>query len=182
MTDMENGNKSFKWGDISTNPADLPAQSLFALAQRGYTHVLGNEVASQVATWRKTEDGAKASEAEVEAYAKSKRDEKLAKILDGTLGVRTAAGPRVSGIEALKRQVAIEFLKAAIKAYNGKTGKNVALPTGEKVINYMGKEMTREQLVDAYSRANEAKVSAEAERRQQEQEAGADVGEDLFAG
>ena len=72
--------------------------------------------------------------------------------------------------------------QAAIKAYNGKTGKNVALPTGEKVINYMGKEMTREQLVDAYLRANEAKVSAEAERRQQEQEAGADVGEDLFAG
>src|SRR6202012_2738576 len=103
---------------------------LFALAQRGFTHVLGNEVASQVAAWKKTEDGAKATDAEVEAYANEKRNEKLAKILEGTLGVRTAAGPRVSGIEALKRTIAVEFLKAKLKKYSEKTGNKGSLPPG----------------------------------------------------
>ena len=164
--------KVFKWGDITTSPKDVPLQSLFALAQRGFTHVLGNEVAAQVSAYKKTEEGAGKSEADLEAYASEKRQEKLAKILDGTLGVRTAAGPRVTGVEALKRSIAVEMLKATLKKHN------VALPTGENTITMNGKVMTREQLVESAMRSWATKIDAEAERRQAAQ---ADVGEDLFA-
>lgn len=173
--------KVFKWGDIVTPPKDVPLQSLFALAQRGYSHVLGNEVAAQVAAYKKSEDGAKATESELEAYASEKRNEKLAKILDGTLGVRTAAGPRVSGIEALKRTIAIEFLKARLKKYSDKTGTKVALPTGENTLSIAGKVMTREDLIASELRTSAAAITEEAERRQSVQAEGADVGDELFA-
>ena len=175
MTDMENGNKTFKWGDISTNPADLPAQSLFALAQRGYTHVLGNEVASQVATWRKTEDGAKATEAEVTAWVTAKREAKLDQIMKGTLGVRVAGAAKVSGIEAIMRSVAVERLRVKRAKYKLK------LPTGDKTINVAGKDMDRDALVAAELRHGQAEIKAEAERRQSADiEVGESV-EELFA-
>lgn len=172
--------KTFKWGEISVHPSKIATQSLFALAQRGFSHVLGNEVAAQVSAFKKTEEGAKATEAELEAYAKEKREEKLAKILDGTLGVRTAAGPRVTGIEALMRTIAVEFLKARLKKYSDKTGTKVALPTGDNTITVAGKVMTREDLIASELRTSADAIKAEAERRQQVQSEGADVGEDLF--
>ena len=172
--------KVFKWGDIVTLPKDVPLPSLFALAQRGFSHVLGNEVAAQVSAYKKTEEGAKATEAELEAYAKEKRDEKLEKILNGTLGVRAAAGPRVSGIEAFMRTIAVEFVKARLKKYSDKTGTKVALPTGENTITVAGKVMSREDLIAAEMRTSKAMIEAEAKRRQEVQTEGADVGEDLF--
>ena len=170
--------KAFKWGDLTTLPAKVPTQSLFALAQRGYTHVLGNEVAAQVSAYKKTEEGAKASEDELEAYASEKRNEKLAKILDGTLGVRTAAGPRVSGIEAIMRGIAVEFLKARFKKYSDKTGTKVAVPTGETTIKIAGKDMTREDLIAAELRARDKEIRAEATRRMESESEGADAGDD----
>jgi hypothetical protein len=182
MVDIaQDSDKVFKWGDVTTSPKDVPLQSLFALAQRGYSHVLGNEVAAQVAAYKKSEEGAKASETEIEAYAKEKRDEKLAKILDGTLGVRTAAGPRVSGIEAIMRSIAVEFLKARFKKYSDKTGTKVAVPTGENTVTVAGKTMTREDLIAAELRANDKAIREEATRRQEVQSEGADVGDELFS-
>ena len=179
MSEMQ-ADHNLKWGDISVHPKDIPAQSLFALSQRGFSHVLGNEVAAQVSAWKKTDDGAKASEADVEAYAKLKREEKLAKILEGTLGVRVASGPRVSGIEALKRSIAVEFLKARFKAYEAKTGNKVKLPTGDETITVAGKAMTREALIEAEMRSRAKDIEAEAKRREAVQAEGAEVGEDLF--
>lgn len=167
MTDLiQDQDKTFKWGEITVTPADVPVQSLFALAQRGFSHVLGNEVAAQVSTWKKTDEGKNADERAIEAYAKSKRDEKLAKILDGTLGVRIATGPRVSGIEALMRSIAVEFLRKRLDAYSKKTGSKVTLPTKDNTITVAGKVMTREQLVEAELRKSGDAIRAEAERRQ----------------
>ena len=181
MVDVtQDTDKSFKWNDITTAPADVPTSSLFALAQRGFSHVLGNEVAAQVSAHKKSDEGKNKSEAELEAYAKEKRAEKLAKILDGTLGVRVASGPRVSGFEAICRSIAVEFLKARFKAYEAKTGNKVKLPTGEDTITVAGKSMNREQLVEAEMRARKDDIEAEAKRRQDVQAEGADVGEDLF--
>jgi hypothetical protein len=151
--------KVFKWNDLSTPPKDVPTTSLFALAQRGYSHVLGNEVAAQVSAWKKTEEGAKATEAEIEAYANEKRQEKLQKILDGTLGVRSAAAPRVSGEEAIRRTVTVEVLKKFLKAHNLK------FPTGEDTITVAGKAMDREDLISAMYRKDKAKIDAEVEKR-----------------
>ena len=52
---------------------------------------------------------------------------------------------------------------------------------GDKVINYMGKDMTRDEMISAYIRANGDRVDAEAKRQQEAEAEGADVGEDLFA-
>ena len=179
MSEMQ-ADHNLKWGDISVHPKDVPAQSLFALSQRGFSHVLGNEVAAQVSAWKKTDEGAKATEAMIEAFANEKRNEKLAKIMDGTLGVRTAAGPRVSGIEALMRTIAVEFLRARLKKYSDKSGTKVTLPTGENTITIAGKVMTRDDLIAAELRASAAAIKEEAERRQQVQSEGADAGDELF--
>jgi acetylornithine deacetylase/succinyl-diaminopimelate desuccinylase-like protein len=119
-------------------------------------------------------------EAAIEAYAAEARKEMLERILTGQLGVRASSGPRVTGIEALKRAIGTKWLKEAIAKYNAKTGKNVALPTGDKVINYMGKDMTRDEMIAAYVRANQTRVDAEAERQQAAEAEGADVGDEAF--
>jgi hypothetical protein len=162
--------KEFKHGSgedaITVSPADIPTISLFALAQRGFSHVLGNEVASKLAAFRKTEVGAAADEAEVAAFTKAKREEALEKILNGTLGTRAASSPRVTGIEALMRRVAVEFLQARFAAYSKKSGTKVSLPTGDKVVEVAGRAMTREQLIEAELKRNGEAIREEALRRQ----------------
>ncbi len=165
---------------LATSVADIPSTNLALLALQGYRHKLGNEVAAKVAAWKKTDDGKAASDDEVATFARNARAEMLDKIVNGVLGVRAAGAPRVSGIDALKRAIAIEFLKARLKAYSDKTGTKVALPTGENTVNVAGKDMTREDMIAAEMRRSEAKIAEEAERRQKAQSEGADVGEDLF--
>ena len=158
--------KEFKHQDITVSPADIPTISLFALAQRGFSHVLGNEVASKLAAWKKGEAGNAASEEEVAAFVAAKRQEALEKILNGTLGVRSAVAPRVTGIEARIRRVAVEFLQERFAAYSKKSGVKVSLPTGDKVVEVAGRPMTREQLIEAELKRNGEAIRAEAERRQ----------------
>ena len=177
----------FTWGTPGTPDylevpvADIPVHNLAVLAHQGFKHKLGNEVAAKAAAHKKSEEGAAKSEDELTAYSREARADMLNKILTATLGVRASSGPRVTGIEALKRAIGTKWLKEAIAKYNAKTGKNVALPTGDKVINYMGKNMTRDEMINAYIRANQDRVDTEAQRQQEAQAEGADVGEDLFA-
>jgi hypothetical protein len=178
---------TFTWGVkgtpdyVETTVSDIPVPNLAMLALQGFRHKLGNEVAAKVAAHKKSEEGQKASEQELATFASEARAEMLNRILTGQLGVRASGGPRVTGIEALKRSIATKWLKEAIAKYNAKTGKNVALPTGDKVINYMGKDMTRDEMIAAYTRANQDRIDAEADRQQAAEAEGADVGEDLFA-
>jgi hypothetical protein len=163
-TDMEG--KELKHQDITVSPSDVPTVSLFALAQRGFSHVLGNEVASKLAAWKKGEEGAAASEDEIAAFVKAKREEALEKIMSGTLGVRSAAAPRVTGLEALMRRVAVEFLQARFAAASKRLGTKITLPTGDKVVEVAGRPMTREQLIEAELKRNGEAIKEEAERRQ----------------
>lgn len=187
MTDETTTITSLTWGTkgspdyVEVSTSDVPIPNLAMLALQGFRHKLGNEVAAKVAAHKKSEEGAKKTADEMEAFALEARKEMLEKILTGQLGVRASAGPRVTGIEALKRAIGTKWLKEAIAKYNAKTGKNVALPTGDKVINYMGKDMTRDEMIAAYIRANGDRVDAEAKRQQEAEAEGADVGEDLFA-
>lgn len=157
---------------------EVPTQSLYALAQRGFNHVTGNEVAAKKAAFVKTEEGAKASEEDLAAKVKAWRQEALQKIIDGTLGVRAVGAPRATGVEALKRAIALEFLKAKLKAYSAKTGNKVTVPTGDDTINVAGKDYTREQLIDAMLRSKADEIAAEVERRQAS--VGEEEIEDLF--
>ena len=175
-TNDENGDKTLRWGDYEVSPSDVPATSLMALAQRGFTHVLGNEVASALTAWKKTEEGASAPQAAVVAWVKAKRDAKLEQIMQGTLGVRAAGQPRASGIEAIMRSIAVERLKVKLAKRQAK------LPSGDKTINVAGKDMTREELISAELRHGEKVIRAEAEAEMAKRAAFAqEVGEDLFA-
>lgn len=187
MTEETTTITSLTWGTkgspdyVEVSTSDVPIPNLAMLALQGFRHKLGNEVAAKVAAHKKSEEGGSKSESELAEYAANARKDMLEKILTGTLGVRASAGPRVTGIEALKRAIGTKWLKEAIAKYNAKTGKNVSLPTGDKVINYMGKDMTRDEMIAAYIRANGDRVDAEAKRQQEAEAEGADVGEDLFA-
>jgi hypothetical protein len=187
MSDETTTITSLTWGTkgspdyVEVATSDVPIPNLAMLALQGFRHKLGNEVAAKVAAHKKSEEGKAKSEGELEAFAAEARKEMLERILTGTLGVRASSGPRVTGIEALKRSIATKWLKEAIAKYNAKTGKNVTLPTGDKVINYMGKDMTRDEMIAAYTRANQDRIDSEAERQQKAEAEGADVGEGLFA-
>lgn len=171
--------REYRWGtgpDSTTlSPSDLPATSIFALVQRGLNHISGNEVASQVAAWKKGEEGSAATDAQIEAYAKTKRDEKLEKIMDGSLGVRAASAPRTTGIASVMHAIAVERLRAKLKKFD------LVLPTGDKTISVAGKDMDRGALIAAELRHGDAAIRAEAERRMAVEAGSAEALENLFA-
>lgn len=167
--------KTFKHGDITVQPGDVPTLSIFALAQRGFTHVLGNEVASAVTAYKKSEEGAKASEAEIAAWIKAKREAKLDQILNGTLGIRVAGAPKASGIERVMHTIAVERLRVKLKKFK------LTLPTGDKTINVAGKDMGRDALIEAELRHGAVAIREEAERRMQQDAGAVEAVEDLFA-
>jgi hypothetical protein len=179
MTD-DTEDKSFKWGDIVVSPQDVPTVSLFALAQRGFTHVLGNEVASALTAWRKTEEGVKADDAAITAWTNEKRKAKLEQILAGTLGVRQPGAPKATGIEAIMHAIAVENLRAKLAKFKLK------LPTGDKTINVAGKDMDRDALIAAELRAGKmpdkvTSIADEAKRRSEAHEASVASADELFA-
>ncbi len=177
---MTEANRKFKWGDQEIDPADIPTVNMFALVQQGLNHKRGNEVSAARVAWLKSEEGQTASETDVATWVAAKQAEMLDKILHGTLGVRVSSGPRVSGLDALKRTIAVERIKAAFKSYGAKIGKKLSLPTGDDTVDYMGKPMTREDLIKAMLAKQADAIETEAKRRQEFQSEGADVGEDLF--
>ena len=163
---MTDANRKFRWGDQEIDPADIPTVNMFALVQQGLNHKRGNEVSAARVAWLKSEEGQTASEADVTAWVAAKQAEMLDKILHGVLGVRVSSGPRVSGIDALKRTIAVERIKAAFKSYSAKTGKTLSLPTKDETVDYMGNAMTREDLIKAMLDKQGATIEAEAKRRQ----------------
>jgi hypothetical protein len=177
MTDISEN--KLTWGDEAQGtfealPKDVPEVSLFVLAQRGWTHVFGNEVASAFTAWRKGDEGKAASEAEQKAWLTARREAKLAQILEGKLGVRAAGAPRLSGIEAVMRQIATKRVTARL----AKVG--MKMPTGENTIEVKGVKFTRDQLVKRMIEANEAEIRADAEVRMAQDSAVGDDAEDLF--
>ena len=179
---MTDTSRNFKWGDQEIAPNDIPVENLFALAQQGLNHKRGNEVSAARVAWLKTDDGATADEAAIQAWVDAKTADMLDKVLsrgkyDGVaLGVRASSGPRVSGEEALRRNVTLTVLKAFLAKHNLK------MPTGEGVIKVAGKDMTREMLIEAMYRKDKASIDAEVERKKAFEESaasGADIG-DVF--
>jgi hypothetical protein len=182
MTEETTTITSLTWGikgspdyvEIATSDVPIPNQAMLAL--QGFRHKLGNEVAAKVAAHKKSEEGSGKSEAEIAQYASEARKEMLERILTGQLGVRASAGPRVSGVDALRRNVTITVLKAFLAKHNLK------MPTGEGVIKVAGKEMNREALIEAMYRRDKASIDAEVARKQAFEESaasGADIG-DVF--
>lgn len=141
------------WGThAKVNINSLPPSTIYALAQRGFTHILGNEVASYASSLaKKTNDAGEPlhTKEEIETLADAKRVEKLNQMAEGKLGVGSN-GPRVKGIDAIIRDVALEAIRKAA------TAKKVPMPKGEAL----------QTVITAAIAKNGDAYRVEAERRQ----------------
>lgn len=164
------------YGDITRDPATLPAASVTALLARGFSHYLGNEQAAKVVSRIRTElaGEGKASDVtkdQVQAFrlehsAKVKEMEAAVaadalKALDeGTIGARTGtSGPRLAPLDKMISRVAREFVTTKLQA-NG-----LKVPKGEETLEIGGKAVTMAHLVERQIAANGDVVKKEAERR-----------------
>jgi len=116
-------------GDYKVAMADLPEATIYALAQRGFTHVLGNEVASAVKVQK---DKGEMGDAELAVFAHDKRIAKINDMIAGALGV-SQSGPRATGIDKVIRDISVEEIKTQLVALNAKLPKTQAksMPTGK---------------------------------------------------
>jgi hypothetical protein len=174
--------RKFSWGNESSGwfeafPQDVPEESLFILAQRGWTHVFGNEVASAYTAWLKTDDGKAADEATRKSWLHSRRSVKLAQILEGKLGVRAAGAPRVTGVDAVMRSIATKRVSSRLASLPTP----IKMPTGDNVVEIKGEKFTRDQLVKRMIETNEASIRKDAEERMAQDSAAATSADDLFA-
>lgn len=111
-----------KWNDYSVPFETLPSETLFALAARGFTHILGNEIAAYETGLKakKDEHGvATYSATEVAVMVHDRRNEKLAEMIAGTLGYR-AAGPRMPKAERIADEVTRELIVSTYTERNRK--------------------------------------------------------------
>lgn len=150
------------------NVTDIPEASRFALMKRGFVHILGNEVASKVTAWKKTDAGTNATEAEIDAKTEAFRAEALAKIMDGTMSVRVGT-TRGTALETVMREVAIERLKSNFAAAIKKNPAHPKFPADAKTtINVRGEELTRAVLIERHIAKFRDVIESEARRRMAE--------------
>lgn len=152
----------------------LPESSLAVLVQRTVNHIMGNEVAAKVKAWR-DEASPVPNDAEIAAYTHDARMAQWARIVEGKLGIRTSAGPRLDTFESLIRALAVEKLKINFKKLK------VAMPTGDKTVDVQGRQLTRDQLIDEYVAKHRETLEEKAEERMAQQRADMDSAEDLFS-
>lgn len=104
------------WGDRYRLPfGDLPDTTIRALAQRGFTHILGNEVAAYESGLKTAKDesgNAKYSAEEIAVLVHDRRMEKLDEMTKGELGTRTV-GPRLPADVQIMRTFAKNAIIAA---------------------------------------------------------------------
>jgi hypothetical protein len=179
MNDQTNDDvteRDLVWKDAATGVeyrvpfVGVPAKSLAVLCQRGFTHFLGNEQAAKLVTWKKKEENASATDEAVKEFLKATRQTAFEAVIGATMGTRSASGaPRVTGIDAVMRRIAVEMLTAELAKHNAK------LPTGDKTIEVRGKAYTREQLIETMLKRRNDLIKQKAQERM------TTTGDDLFA-
>lgn len=116
--------ETLKWNDFTATFADIPHNSVFALAQRGFTHIMGNEIAAYESGLKKKtseevgedDEGNEIklplyNDAEIATMVHDRRQAKLKEILDGKLATNTS-GPRLPADERILRDIARENIGA----------------------------------------------------------------------
>lgn len=162
MTDTDtNAALTFGDGAYSVDPTALPPAIAHRLMQSGFSHVLGNEVASQVVsairgkiagpegklgdvTKDQIEAYRDANEQEVADLADTLRKAKIEKMLDGTLLVRVSAGPSIvrDPVAVAARSIA----KAEVVALLSKAG--AKFPTKGNTVTLGSNVFTADELIE----------------------------------
>jgi hypothetical protein len=162
---------TFKWSDGSEHDFDsLPEASRQAMVNRAVNHIVGNEVASSVVGFIKSEiataanikpeavsrDAIKVYRGENGAVIDAKTAEfcsaKLKAVLDGTLGVRAAgSGPRlVDPVAREIRKIAETEIGLILAAHKDAEGNELKLPRGDATLTLGDATFTRGDLVDRH--------------------------------
>ena len=130
------------YGAFTIDTTTLPAKSLEALISRGITHYLGNEQASKVSTWVKTQsdEGVTIAEDEKEAKKLELVTAAHAALLDGTIGTRVG-GPKLDPLTKALRDIAGEEVANILK------GAGQKVPKGKETVHVKGEDLTFADLV-----------------------------------
>jgi hypothetical protein len=150
------------YGEFVVDVEDLPQVSVDVLLQRGFTHLLGNEVASKVSAKVKGVAaeglGIKVGEVEsseisqwraehgeeVAGFTAEARQEYVRALIAGAVGIKPGrAGNAESKLEKLKRKIAWEEIKAVLGS------RGIDIPRGEQVVSFAnGEAFGKEELID----------------------------------
>lgn len=134
--------------DFAIEVGELPSEMILALAQHGFKQKLGD-----AAAMTKEEKAELGSEEAVAAKIAERRKAIVQNLREGKFSAGGTAGPRLKGLDAIVRDVAIERLKAAFSA------KSIKWPTGkgsaERIAELVGKLVAK----------HGDDIRAEAERR-----------------
>jgi hypothetical protein len=131
--------------------ASLPQTSLVSLVRKGLAHFLGNEQASKVTAWKATmtEAGTPPDDAAIAAKKAEFVEAAVTAVLEGTVGVQSARGPRATPVDAVARRMA----EAQMKVNLGKLNPPLAMPKGDATITLKAADgtestFTRVQLIE----------------------------------
>lgn len=151
------------YGRFEIDTADLPETSVAALLRRGVAHYFGNEVAAKVtnakAKFEKENEGAAASDEQVEAWKVELQDKAFDALVDGTVGTSVARGPAADPLEAKMAVVARENVLVILAA------NKIKAPKKGESIKFGNATMSMEDLVARQIAKNGDSIKAEAERR-----------------
>lgn len=101
------------WNKVAVDWDTMPEDSRVKLAQKGFTHLMGNEVAAKVTALKKAGN---VSDTEAEESATQWRTEYTTRIMSGDMGTRAARAtdPLAAAIKAVALPLAREHAKKTV--------------------------------------------------------------------
>jgi len=181
--------ETLEYNGVSAGLSAASVESLQRAANYLLAYGFSKSLQDAVAGLKKELVAAGKSEAEVTSAIRAGMEERADAILAGTIGLR---GPRLSGPEAIRRQVITAFFGVWAKA---QAVKGKSLPSLKSRYNVTAKDATTEQkaavnaaidkIRDRWAEMNEDKIAAETARRMEQQTAEVENDfdlEDLMAG
>jgi hypothetical protein len=132
----------------------LPMQSRLAIIMGGISHKGYNEVAAKVAAWKRTDEGANATDEQVHAKTGEFRAAFVKALEDGTLGTGHGGGPRKDPLQSAIDDIVEREVRAILKSI-GVT----PLPKKRSDVIVFADAKTREygNMLDAYLDGHDAK-------------------------
>lgn len=169
---------TFEALNISRDETQAPVASVMAMAQRGFQHFLGNEVASKVVSKIKSEIASKTKDRKaesvskdeivafrtehathVQAWTRAAVDEALKAFDEGTIGTRSGGGARVDPLTAAMNTIARTEVTVTLKA-NG-----IKVPKGDDTVTLQGEPFTMAQLIARRLEKHGTRIQGEADKQ-----------------
>lgn len=159
------------YGKFTIDTVVIPPKSLEALINRGITHFLGNEQASKVSAWVKSEEAKGVTLADDEKEAKKQEfiEAAYTALVDGTIGNRVG-GPKLDPLTRALRDIAGDEVTAILR------GAGQKVPKGKETVDVKGESLTFADLVQRRieNEKHAERIAKLAKKRVAEAKAGAE--------